>query len=47
MTQQAYEALLDQIARELNMEKIETDDSGGFVLELDETRWGFCRLQRR
>ena len=39
MTQQAYETLLDKLARELNIEKIETDSSGSFVLELDEARW--------
>lgn len=39
MTQKAYEVLLDQLAAELGIDKIETDDMGGFVLELDESRW--------
>ena len=39
MTQKAYEVFLDQLAGDLGMDKIETDETGGFVLELDESRW--------
>ena len=39
MTQQAYEALLNDVAAALDIERVETDKSGGFVLELDGSRW--------